>query len=100
MRSRFAWLLAGLGAVVAAARFLRRPATRPPVEVEPEGEPDPRAGDLRRRIEESKSLVDEREAFEEAETPLDEADPEARRRQVHERGRAAVERMHDSGPTE
>jgi hypothetical protein len=86
MRSRLAWLVAGLGlAAAAAARFLRRPRR--------EAE-DSRADELRQRIAESRTVVDEREDFEEAETPVDEApDPEARRRDVHERGRAAIDRM-------
>jgi hypothetical protein len=86
MRSRLAWLVAGSGvAAAAAARFLRRGRAQPP---------DTRADELRQRIAESRAVVDEREAFEEAETPVDQApDPEARRREVHERGRAAVDRM-------
>jgi hypothetical protein len=98
MRSRVAWLLAGAGIAVALfARFLRRPPVSsapdrvaPP---EPQPDPDPRAGELRRRIAESRDVVDEREVFEEAETPVDQADPDARRRDVHVRGRAALERM-------
>ena len=93
MRSRFAWLVAGAGAVAAATRFLRKP-TQP----EPPG--DPRADELRRRIDESRGLEDEREEFESAETPVDEADPETRRKHVHERGRAAVERMQAQAPPE
>jgi hypothetical protein len=87
MRSRLAWLVAGIGlAAAAAARFLRRDR---PAEAS-----DSRADELRQRIAESRSVVDEREAFEEAETPVDEApDPEVRRREVHERGRAAIDRM-------
>ena len=94
MRSRLAWLLAGFGLATAiAARLRTRPA--PPIHVEPA--PDPRADELRQRIAESRELVDEREEFEAAETPLDEADPEARRREVHQRGRAAVDRMRGDG---
>jgi hypothetical protein len=98
MRGRLAWVLAGFGAVAAIARFLRsRPAAAPehaPVPSEPE--PDARADELRRRIDEAKGLEDERAAFEEAETPVDKADPtelDERRRHVHERARAALERM-------
>ena len=59
---------------------------------------DPRAGELRRKFRESRVIVEEREEFEGAETPVDKADhgpegPEARRRAVHEAGRAAAERM-------
>jgi hypothetical protein len=64
--------------------------------------PDPRADELRRKLAESRSLVDERERFEAGETTIDAAepaaaDPDARRRRVHEEGRAAVERMRGSG---
>ena len=73
--------------------FLRQTRSAPvPAPVAPP-EPDARADELRQRIAESREVVDEREAFEEAETPLDEADPEVRRQDVHVRGRAALERM-------
>ena len=42
----------------------------------------------------------DREEFESAETPVDAADPETRRRHVHERGRAAVEQMRAHGGAE
>ncbi len=76
-------------------RFLRQTPSAPvPAPVAPPvPEPDARADELRQRIAESREVVDEREAFEEAETPLDEADPEVRRHDVHVRGRAALERM-------
>ena len=93
MQSRLAWLLAGFGLAAAAmSRFLRTPAPPP---LPPQAEPDPRAEELAERIAASRGIVDEREQFEEAETPVDEADPETRRRHVHERGRAALERMRD-----
>lgn len=93
VQSRVAWLLAGFGLAAAAlARFLRRPGPPPAPPLAP-SEPDPRAGELAERIAASREIVDERERFEEGETPVDEADPEARRRHVHERGRAALERM-------
>ena len=45
--------------------------------------------------------MDERDAFEEAETRIDEApDPASRRRDVHDRGRAALERMRGERPSE
>ena len=60
---------------------------------------EPRAQELRRKLDESRPLVEEREEFEAGETPVDRAGAEdgglgERRRQVHERGRAAVERMY------
>jgi hypothetical protein len=86
MRARTAWL----GAIgVAGAAFwrslLRKPAPLPA--------PDPRAEELRQRIDESRALVDERDEFESAETPVDQAEVDDRRRAVHERGRDAAERM-------
>jgi hypothetical protein len=78
-------------------RMIRR---RPPgwVELEPV---DPRAEELRRKIDESQPVVVEREEYEAAETPVDEADvpmeapedPADRRKAVHAEGRSAVERM-------
>jgi len=101
MRSRFAWLLAGFGIAAALrSRLLRRPATSTPPP-EPSPEPDPRAGELRQRIAEAREVVDERDTFEEAETRIDEApDPASRRRDVHDRGRAALDRMRGESPPE
>ena len=77
------------GAAIAVYRKLRRP----PV---PAAE-DPRADELRRKLDESRTVVDEREEFEAGETPVDQADPDApvedRRNAVHERGKAAAEQM-------
>ena len=84
--------MAGFG--IARFLFWRRPA---PVSPPPEPEVDPRAEALRAKLEESRAVVDEREEFEAAETPVDEADPDERRRRVHEAGRAAVEEMRASG---
>ena len=106
-RNRIAWLGgAALGAVALARALTRRPPppvqapTRPP-DAEPSG-PDPRAEELRARLADARELADEREEFEGAETPVDEAepvaDPEARRRAVHESGRSAAEQMRSSRP--
>jgi len=109
-RNRLAWLGGvALGAVALARALTRRPPppvqaparpTRPP-EAEPSGS-DPRADELRAKLAEARELADEREEFEGAETPVDEAepvaDPEARRRSVHESGRSAAERMRSSRP--
>ena len=97
MRVRVGWLAGGVGVLGAVVyRALRRGDAAPPAVAEP----DPRAEELRSRIAESRALVDEREEFEAAETPVDQAEPsgpnepvEDRRRHVHERGRAAVDRM-------
>jgi len=80
-----AWLL-GAFAVFGFLRRRRREAA------------DPRAEELRRKLAESRGLVEERDEFEDAELTIDRAepapeDPESRRRAVHDAGRAAVERM-------
>jgi hypothetical protein len=93
MRVRIAWLAGAAGAGVAVYQKLRRvPA---PVE-------DPRAEELRRKLDESRTIVEEPEEFEAAETPVDEvpepAEVEDRRKAVHERGRAAADEMRGSSP--
>jgi hypothetical protein len=85
-----AWLGGAIGVAGAAAyrALRRRPAPVPAA--------DPRADELRQRLDESRALVDEREEFESAETPVDQAEPADvadRRRAVHERGRAAADQM-------
>ena len=86
-----AWLGGAIGVVGAAAyRALRRKPASVPASA------DPRAEELRRRLDESRGLVDEREEFESTETPIDEAEPAEvadRRRAVHERARTAAEQM-------
>jgi hypothetical protein len=59
---------------------------------------DPRAEELRRKLDESRSIVEEREEFEGGELTVDLAepapeDPESRRRAVHDSARATVEQM-------
>jgi len=87
VRGRTAWIAGALGAAGVAYRALRR-RPRPAV--------DPRADELRRKLDESKPLVDEREQFESGETAVDEAEPvtlEEKRDAVHERGQAAAREM-------
>ena len=88
-----AWLFGAL----AAAGLLRR--RNRPVAPGPDPALDPRAEELRRKLAESRTIVEERDEFEAAETTVDQAytpeDPETRRRSVHEAGRAAAERMRD-----
>jgi hypothetical protein len=92
---RLALLLAGFG--LARLFFWRRPeAPQLPPPAPEETEPDPRADALRARLAEAREVVGEREEFEAAETPLDEADPDERRRRVHEAARATVEQMRSS----
>jgi len=60
--------------------------------------PDPRADELRRKLDESRSIVEERDEFEGAELTVDLAepapeDPESRRRVVHESARTSAEQM-------
>jgi hypothetical protein len=60
--------------------------------------PDPRADELRRKLAESRSIVEERDEFEGAELTVDRAepapeDPESRRRAVHDSARETVEQM-------
>ena len=80
-----------------ARAFSRRPATPAPSETA-----DPPAEELRRRLDESRAVVAERDEFEAAETPVDRAEPlpevDERRRRVHEAGRAAVERIKGDDP--
>jgi hypothetical protein len=88
VRARIAWLAAAVGVAGAAAyRALQRKGQT--------AEEDPRAEELRRKLDESRPIVEEREEFEAAETPVDQAEagPEDRRQAVHERGRAAAEEM-------
>jgi hypothetical protein len=86
MRARTAWLGALGVAGAAVVRALRRKPA-------PVRAPDPRAEELRQKLEESRAVVDEREEFESAETPVDQAQVDDRRRAVHDRGRAAAEQM-------
>jgi hypothetical protein len=93
MRRPAAWLLGAF----AAAGFLRR--RKQVAATEPDAGPDPRAEELRRKLAESRAIVEERDEFERGETTVDQVeapeDPETRRRAVHEAGRAAAERMRD-----
>jgi len=93
MRRPLAWVVGG----AALLGFLRR--RQPPA---PATVADPRADELRRKLEESRSIVQEREEFEVGETPVDQAeplpaDPAQRRREVHDEARATVEQMREAG---
>ena len=70
---------------LAVWRWLRR-------KPKPAPEPDP-ADALRARLDESRALVGERDEFEDGETPVDEADPDARRRSVHDQARARLDEL-------
>jgi hypothetical protein len=91
VRSRLAWL----GPVGVAGAAAWRVVSRRKKAVA-DG-PDPRAGELRKRLDESRSIVSERDEFEEAETPVDHVEEqpepgvEERRKAVHDHARGAIE---------
>jgi hypothetical protein len=96
---RLLTLLAGAIAGFGLYRLLAGRRAAPAYEAPPPPEPreDPRAEELRRRLAEARTMVEEREEFEAAETPVDRAEPapevDERRRRVHDEGRRAAERM-------
>jgi len=103
VRARTAWLAGAAGTAVALYRKLRRQA---PVE-------DPRVEELRKRLEESRTVAEEQhEEAASPEVPVDavtEPEPEPklesgavedRRRALHERARAAAEEMRGTDPAE
>ena len=97
-------LLAFGSAAVAAFGLVRLLASRRHAaeQAVPDAAVDPRAQELRRRLDESRAVADDREEFESGETTIDAAEPpaggpDARRRRVHEEARAVVDEMRDSG---
>jgi hypothetical protein len=92
VKARTAWLAGAAGAAIAAWRRFR-PAPEP---VQAPAE-DPRAEELRRKLEESRTVAEEQhEEAASAETPVDEVDDasvEDRRAAVHERARSAADEM-------
>ena len=89
MRARTAWLAGAAGAAIAVYRKLRPAPSSAPAD-------DPRADELRRKLEESRTVAEEQhEEAASPETPVDEADVESRRAAVHERARAATDEMRD-----
>ena len=93
MRGRTAWIAGALGAAGVAYRALRR---------RPNPAADPRADELRRKLDESKQVVDDRAEFESGETPVDQAEVslDDKRAAVHERGQAAAREMRGSNGEE
>lgn len=82
---------AGLAGLVAVRSLAKRRRSAPAAA------PDP-ASELRQKLAESRTIVDERDEFESAELTVDLAepappDPDTRRRAVHESARETVERM-------
>jgi hypothetical protein len=93
VRARTAWLAGAAGAAIAVYRKLRPTPARAPA---PVPEDDPRAEELRRKLEESRTVVEEQhEEAASPETPVDEVDVESRRAAVHERARSATDEMRD-----
>ena len=91
MRARTAWLAGAAGAAIAVYRKLRPAPASAPAPAD-----DPRAEELRRKLEESRTVAEEQhEEVASPETPVDEADVESRRAAVHERARAATDEMRD-----
>jgi hypothetical protein len=101
VRARTAWLAGAAGTAVALYRKIRRQS---PAE-------DPRAEELRQRLEESRTVAEEQhEEAASAEVPVDavvepKPEPESgevddRRKAVHERARAAAEEMRGDGSAE
>ena len=96
VRARTAWIAGAAGVAIAAWRKLRPRLAPAPAE-------DPRADELRRRLEESRTVAEEQhEQAASAETTVDEADAavEHRRAAVHDRARAAAEDMRGSASSE
>ena len=92
MQGRLALLLGG--AAVAGGVAYRFIVRRPPAPAVPE----PHAEALKSKLAESRVVADDREEFEAAETPVDQAEavpPELgdRRASVHERGRELADQM-------
>jgi hypothetical protein len=90
VKARTAWLAGAAGAAIAVYRKLRPAPAPAPAPAE-----DPRADELRRKLEESRTVAEEQheEVAASAETPVDEADVESRRAAVHERARSAADEM-------
>jgi hypothetical protein len=102
VKSRIAWVSGALGGATLIAALARR---RRILSAPTPAAVDTRAGDLRRKLAESRAVVAERDEFESGETSVDRAepvggDPDARRRRVHEQGRAALDRMRSARPGE
>jgi hypothetical protein len=98
VRSRAAWIAGAVGAAGVAYRALRR--RRSDLDHK---DPDPRADELRRKLDDSKQLVEERDEFESGETAVDEVEEpslEGKRAAVHERGHEAAREMRGSNVKE
>jgi hypothetical protein len=85
-------LLIGGGIAVAGSALYRKLRRK-----KPPPEPDP-AVELRRKLDESRATVEERDEFESGEVTIDQAEPgiDERRRDVHRRAQASIDEMKDS----
>lgn len=107
MRSRPRWIAAGL-ALAGAALYRIRSSRRARTGGAPTAHPP--AEELRRKLDESRSLAAEQDEFEGGETTVDRAEPSAprplpstdvideRRRGIHEEAREQVEAMRETSP--
>src|SRR2546423_4540460 len=90
-------LLSGALAGFGLYKLLAARRQAPVFEGPPEPREDARAEELRRKLAESRTIVEEREEFESAETPVDRAEPapevDERRKRVHDEGRRTAECM-------
>lgn len=87
MKRLFAWVAGAAGGLAAYRAVKTRPRTEEPAA-------DDRAAELKARLEAARTAEDDRADFESGELSVDEAlDPQARRAQVHEQGRAALDEM-------
>jgi hypothetical protein len=109
VRRTWAWLAGGFGIAAMLRGLRRRGATEEEAPIRyapeldetpaPEPEPgvDPRAEELRVRLAEAKAAGSDRDEFEAGETTVDASeasvDLAARRRSLHEQGRAAIDEM-------
>ena len=89
MKRLLAWV-AGAAGGLAAYRAVKGKRAQPQTGA------DVRAQELKARLQEARAAADDREELDAGEVPVDQAgplDPQARRAQVHEEGRAALEEM-------
>jgi hypothetical protein len=86
----FAWVAGAAGGLAAYRAVKGRPKAQ-------DTAVDARAEELKARLEAARTAEDDRGDFESGEVSVDEAlDPAARRAQVHEQGRAALDEMRES----
>ena len=107
MARKPAWLAGAAALAGLVAYRARRWRSRSGAAAPEQAQSDPRADELRRKLDESRQLVEERDEFEGAETTVDQAEPSAprlkvdeRRREIHDEGRATVESMRTPSPEE